>query len=205
MTQHHPSDATLMAYVAGTLPAPHAIVVRAHLAVCHTCRAAARLAIDLGGAIIEDAPPTALGADALEGTLARLAAPAPVEPPARVPVTLADFATGRWWWIGKGIHLMPLMPRDRHDARLDLIRVAPGTSLPAHGHTGSEMTCVLAGAFADKTGEYGVGDFAESDPTLDHQPTASAASGDCVCLIATTGRLRADSRLIRLILPTVGL
>jgi len=205
MTQHHPSDATLMAYVAGTLPAPHAIVVRTHLATCHTCRAAVRLATDLGGAVIEDAPPAALGADALGRTLARLSVPAPAEPPMRVPVTLADFATGRWWWIGKGIRLMPLMPRDRDDARLDLIRVAPGTALPAHGHTGSELTCVLAGAFADMTGEYRVGDFAESDPSLDHQPTASDAGGDCVCLIATTGRLRSESRLVRMVLPLVGL
>ncbi len=205
MTRFHPSEATILAYVAGTLPAPHAIVVRTHLAQCGVCRAAARLATDLGGRVIEDAPHAALAADALGRTLARLAVPAPAAPHARVPVTLSDFATGRWWWIGKGIRLMPLMPRDRHDARLDLIRVAPGTALPAHGHTGNELTCVLTGSFVDKTGEYGVGDFAENDPTLEHQPFATMAGGDCVCLIATTGRLRADSWFVRMALPVVGL
>lgn len=202
MIRHHPSDAMLMAYVAGTLPAPHAIVVRTHLVLCHTCRTTARLGTDLGGALIEDAPPAAMGPDALEHTLAGLADTVPSEPPLRVPVTLADFATGRWWWIGKGIRFMPLMPRDRDDARLDLIRVAPGTALPAHGHTGSEVTFVLAGAFTDKTGDYRVGDFAEGDASLDHQPIAES---DCYCLIATAGRLRPESRLVRLILPMVGL
>lgn len=205
MTLHHPSEATLLAYAAGTLPAPHAIVVRTHLALCGACRATLRLATDLGGTLIEDVPPVALGPDALARTLARLAGPAPVAPPARTPVTVADFATGRWWWIGMGVRMMPLMPRDRHDARLDLIRVAGGTALPAHGHTGSELTCVLAGAFGDETGEYGPGDVAEGDADLDHAPVARHGHGDCVCLIATTGRLRARSWLVRLVQPVIGL
>ena len=43
MTTHHPSEATLLAYVAGTLPAPHSIVVRTHLALCGVCRGMVRL------------------------------------------------------------------------------------------------------------------------------------------------------------------
>ena len=41
MTTRHPSEATLLAYVAGSLPAPHAIVVRTHLALCGACRGTA--------------------------------------------------------------------------------------------------------------------------------------------------------------------
>lgn len=200
----HPSEATLLAYVAGTLPAPHSIVIRTHLALCGDCRALVRQATELGGALLEDQAPAAMAGDALARTLARLGEPDRAPPPARVPVTVEDFATRRWWWIGPGIRLMPLIRRDRADARLDLIRVAPGLAMPGHGHTGSELTCVLQGAFSDETGEYHAGDVAEGDEDLDHCPVAMPTGRDCVCLIATAGRLRAHGWLARLVQPLVG-
>ncbi|MEO3473680.1 ChrR family anti-sigma-E factor [Roseomonas sp. CAU 1739] len=205
MTLRHPSEATLLAYVAGTLPAPHGIVIRTHLAVCGACRDSIRLATALGGALLADAPPAAMAGNALERTLARLGEPERAPSPARIPTTVADFATGRWWWLGPGIHLMPLIRRDRQDARLDLIRVAPGVALPGHGHTGDEVTCVLEGAFGDETGEYHAGDVAEGDETLDHQPVALDTGRPCICLIATTGRLRGHSWLARLVQPVFGI
>ncbi len=100
---------------------------------------------------------------------------------------------------------MPLIRRDKDDARLDLIRVSPGVALPGHGHTGAEMTCVLQGAFGDETGEYHPGDVAEGDEDLDHQPTALDTGRECVCLIATTGRLRGHTWLSRLVQPVFGI
>lgn len=205
MNRRHPSEATLLAHVAGTLPAPHSIVIRTHLALCSDCRETIRLATALGGALLEDAPPAAMAGDALERTLARLGEPERGPTPARIPTTVEDFATGRWWWLGPGIRLMPLIRRDRDDARLDLIRVAPGVALPGHGHTGSELTCVLQGAFGDETGEYHAGDVAEGDEDLDHQPVALDTGRECICLIATTGRLRAHSWLARLVQPVFGI
>ena len=205
MNRRHPSEATLLAYVAGTLPAPHSIVIRTHLALCGECRETIRLATSLGGALLEDAPPAAMAGDALARTLARLGEPDRSPAPARVPTTVEDFATGRWRWLGPGIRLMPLIRRDRDDARLDLIRVAPGIALPGHGHTGSEVTCVLQGAFGDETGEYHAGDVAEGDEDLDHQPIALDTGRECICLIATTGRLRGHSWLSRLAQPIFGI
>jgi len=46
--------------------------------------------------------------------------------------------------------------------------------------------------------------MAEGDEDLDHEPVAIDAGEDCVCLIATTGRLRARSWLARLVSPLVG-
>ena len=57
MTTRHPSEATLLAYVAGTLPAPHSIVVRTHLALCGVCRGTVRLGTAIGGAMLEEAQP----------------------------------------------------------------------------------------------------------------------------------------------------
>ncbi|MBR0672447.1 ChrR family anti-sigma-E factor [Neoroseomonas soli] len=205
MNRRHPSEATLLAYVAGTLPVPHSIVIRTHLAVCGECRETIRLATALGGALLEHAPPAAMAGDALERTLAHLGEPERSPAPARIPTTVQDFATGRWWCLGPGIRLMPLIRRDRDDARLDLIRVAPGVALPGHGHTGSEITCVLQGAFGDETGEYHAGDVAEGDEDLDHQPVALDTGRECICLIATTGRLRGHSWLARLVQPMFGI
>lgn len=205
MTSRHPSEATLLAYVAGTLPVPHGIVVRTHLALCGACRGTVRLGTMLGGAMIEETAPAALTPDALERTLARIGEVEHAPALARIPTTVDDFATGRWRWLGPGIRLMPLIRRDQDDARLDLIRVAPGTALPGHGHTGAEIACVLQGAVGDETGEYHAGDVAEGDEDLDHQPIALDTGRDCVCLIATTGRLRGHSWLARLVQPMFGI
>ena len=87
MTSRHPSEATLLAYVAVSLPAPHAIVVRTHLALCGVCRGTVRLGTMLGGAMIEEAAPAAMAPDALERTLARIGEVERAATPARVPTT----------------------------------------------------------------------------------------------------------------------
>jgi putative transcriptional regulator len=121
-----------------------------------------------------------------------------------MPATTLDaLASGRWWWLGPGIRLMPLARRDATNTRLDLIRVAPGVALPGHGHTGPEMACILQGGYTDETGDYGTCDIAEGDVALDHTPVASPGP-DCICLIATTGRLRAHTWLARIVQPLIG-
>lgn len=205
MTSRHPSEATLLSYTAGTLPRAHAIVVRTHLAHCAHCRQTARLGIDLGGELLAEQAPAALAPDALSRTLARLDEQEPRMPPRRVPSTVEELATGRWWWLGPGIRLMPLIRRGADNTRLDLIRVTPGAALPGHGHTGMELACVLKGAFGDETGTYAFGDLAEGDEDLDHCPTALPVDGECVCLISTTGPLRAHSWLARMIQPVFGI
>jgi putative transcriptional regulator len=197
MINHHPHPETLLAYVAGTLPWPHAVVVAAHMRLCPQCRAAAAQLQTVGSAVMAELAPACLAPQALARTLARLEEPTPPAPSHALVPTLAGLATKRWRWLAPGLSLMPLAPRDASSTRLDLIRASPGTALPEHGHTGQEMTCVLQGAFIDTTGAYRVGDLAEIDPVLEHQPVAMAGT-DCICVIATTGRLRARSWIARL-------
>ena len=203
MMQHHPSDETLLACAAATLPAPHARVVAAHLTFCPDCARAVRRAETVGGAILADLSPSPLAPDALKRTLARLDTPSAPEPLAAT-ATLSDLATGRWRWTGPGIAMMPLIRRDASDSRLDLIRVAPGTALLEHGHSGRESTCVLQGAFDDGTGTYRVGDFIETDTAVAHRPTA--LSGEpCICLIATSGHLQPRGLMGWLVRPLLGM
>lgn len=209
MIRQHPSEATLLGYAAATLPPLHQQVVAVHVEQCPVCRASLRLSQELGGALLEDERPAMLSDDALEHALARLdageaEAPRAAKAPSVSAIIEALSQGRRWRWVGYGIRLMPLVPRDATGTRLDLIRVAPGIALPQHDHTGPEITCVLKGAFADDAGEYRVGDVAEGDAGLNHQPRALAGE-ECICIIATTGYLRASSLIARLLQPVFGI
>ena len=205
MIRHHPSETTLIAQAAGHLPVLHTRVLAVHLSVCPHCWRELQRLEEVGGALIATLPPVALRDDALSRVLARLDEAAPVDgaPVAsELPVALRDLAVGRWWWLGPGMRLMPLSRRDASGTRLDLIRVAPGVAMPGHGHTGTEIACILQGAYSDETGEYAAYDIAEGDAGLDHTPVASAGQ-ECICLIATTGRLRGHTWLARLVQPLI--
>jgi putative transcriptional regulator len=73
-----------------------------------------------------------------------------------------------------------------------------------HGHTDSETTIVMQGNFNDGPTSYGVGDFAAVDTNVGHRPRAFGDQ-DRICLVATTGRLRALGWLGRVIRPLVGM
>jgi putative transcriptional regulator len=208
MIRHHPSDETLLACAAGMLPAPHARVIATHLVQCRSCRASRQLGDEIGGALLEALSPVRLADDALRRALARLDEDPATEPETAASPILSEAAAqrefgGTWRWIAPGIRLMPLLARDESDTRLDLIRVAPGAALPRHGHRGFESTCVLQGGFADERGEYHVGDVAEGDRGFEHRPVALSGT-DCICLIATTGRLLAHGVVARLAQRLVG-
>ncbi len=61
----------------------------------------------------------------------------------------------------------------------------------------------MQGGYIDETGHYETHDIAEGDENLQHTPIAATGS-DCICLIATTGRLRGDTWLARFIQPMIG-
>ncbi|HSI41278.1 MAG TPA: ChrR family anti-sigma-E factor [Xanthobacteraceae bacterium] len=210
---HHPSDETLLRYAAGTLAAGPALVVAAHLAASPASRARLRDFEALAGAMLEAVPPTALADDALARTLARLDAPAPAVRPAMAPppdlppgtlwpAPLGAYPVGRWRFLAPGVRWSRIEVPDPQ-SRVILMRVAGGMKLPAHGHSGIEYTCVLAGAFSDDSGRYGPGDLAEEDDDTDHQPLVEPGA-ECVCLIAMQGRTRPHGWLGRLVQPLLG-
>ncbi|WP_158931626.1 ChrR family anti-sigma-E factor [Acidisphaera sp. S103] len=207
MIKHHPSETTLLTYATGALVVAHAQVVAVHVASCPHCVQQLQVLVAVGGALLEELPPAPLASDVLSRTMARLDGPPPVAPASIRSDTnsaLQSLAMGRWRWCGPGIQMMKLARRDASGTRLDLIRVAPGVALLEHGHTGFETTAVLQGAFDDGVDHYHQGDFAEADGTLDHQPKALAGP-ECICLIATSGRLSPRGLLGRLVRPLLGM
>jgi len=209
--RHHPSDATLLAHAAGTLPDGVALVVQTHLGLCATCRETALLAEAIGGAVLDELPPAEMAADALDRTLARLDEPAPTEPPPAIrpeglgwPEALRTTTPGRWWWLAPGIRYRRLLPRTQAGGSLSMLRVAPGKALPHHGHRGLELTCVLEGSFTDQLGTFALGDVLEAEAGLHHRPVAGPGQ-DCVCLLATDSPIRFSSLAARLLQPIVGI
>lgn len=210
--RHHPSEATLLAYGAGSLGEGLSLLVAGHLSFCPECRVNLAAAESLGGGLLEELAPVPLEAGARDRTLALIArepAPAIVAPPPRVyrdpliPAPLERYlGTGldgiRWRMVVPGLAQSEIVPHDLlGSGSLRMLRIAKGKSLPRHGHTGTELTLVLKGDFSDHTGEFVRGDLAETDEDLVHEPV-SGRKEDCICVIATEGPLKFESALARL-------
>ena len=86
----------------------------------------------------------------------------------------------------------------RKNGTLRLIKVAPGTALPEHGHSGSELTLILRGALRDETGTYGVGDMTDLSGDRKHSPAADPELG-CICLAAMDGSMKFKGVVARIV------
>jgi putative transcriptional regulator len=209
---HHPSDDLVFDFARGALEPGRALVVAAHLNVCPACRAAARFAEAVGGALIDEIEPTALAPDALAQAMAKLDGPTP--PPAeasrppddwiRVPPDVLGAARRHRRWAAPGVWVANVTGPRKAGPRSYLLGVAAGMAVPRHTHKGTELVCVLKGAFEDRGVIYGPGDFAESDETVEHRPHVTR-DGECVCLAAADSALVPRELIGWLFQPFVGI
>jgi putative transcriptional regulator len=205
--QHHPTEATLLAYAAGALGAALSLVVASHLAFCTECREAVAEGELIGGSLLDELAPVALAVGSRERVLARLGtAPPPPAPRLALadPLLPAPLARqlGRglleieWRRLGPGLRQHMLQPHDIAGGNLRLLRIGSGRKIPRHGHSGTELTLVLQGSYTDELGHFGRGDVSETDSDIVHQPV-SDRDEECICLIATEARLRFDGVIAR--------
>jgi putative transcriptional regulator len=191
MIRHHPSEATLTAYAAGTLPEALALVAATHVAGCAACQDRAAIMERAGGVLLGDLDPAPMAMDALNRVLERTVMPEPEPPPvlhAELPAPLNRAQMGRWWPVLPGVRFRPL--RRTGSAWGGLLLAQPGRGLLKHGHTGLELTTILRGSFADGSAEYFAGDLAEPEADHDAPPVVTSAE-PCLCVIASEGmRLR---------------
>jgi putative transcriptional regulator len=206
---HHPSDAALAAFASGTLDEGRSLVLATHLSFCTACRKAVQTFEHVGGAILDGIEPALLRPDALERALGRIReVETPIKPAqsastiGTLPPPLSLYALGPWRWIGRGLRWRSVDVHTERESRVLLLDAGPGIRLHRHRHAGTEWTCVLEGAFWQDLGRYGVGDFDESDDTVEHAPTAEHGS-HCVCLIALNGNLELQGWIGRFLQPFV--
>lgn len=217
---HHPTDAVLLDYAAGTMDVAHYRVVATHLSRCAGCRTVVRFCEDVKHTMLAAVPAVPPPPDLLDRCLRSIGrrgpdrdgrtGPGAAEPPPsfgglELPSSLRGLRTGRLRWLAPGIRHGTLW----HDERstLHLLRVSPGVSLPAHRHRGLELTCVLRGAYRTGGRLHAAGDLGEEEDDggrngPDHLVVAEPPD-DCVCIVATTGRLRFSGPVARLLQPVM--
>ena len=220
---NHPSISVLLEYVTGSLGFAHRCVVATHLPMCSACRDTVSFLKEVEHHVLACIRPVEAPSDLLDRCLASIERdnPSPserentrIQQETRyevdgtvLPPSLAGLKPSRLRWLAPGIRHCMLW----HDeySTLHFVQVKPGVSLPAHRHRGLELTCVLSGAYHDGDGRlFSAGDISEEDdadedhPRSEHDHHVKAElSGDCVCVMATTGRLLFSGWIARLLQP----
>jgi putative transcriptional regulator len=218
--RHHLDEATLLSYAAGSMSQAMALVTACHLAKCAQCRSRAQQSEAIGGALLDNLTPASVSDDALASVLAAIDAqddtvqirsvrPASSQSHAEksdVPTPLAGYVGGSfddidWKRIVPGVYYFDLPCQSGGVSRL--LRIAPGKAMLPHSHDGNELTLVLRGSFTDEIGRFAVGDIADLDDQVEHQPLVDSAE-DCICLVATDAPLKFTTLLGRLMQPMTG-
>lgn len=211
-TNHHPDDATLLSYAAGSLPESFEILVGCHLRFCEHCRSRIHMAETIGVALMERTPAPPVSSSARDAFMAQLDDDTPSvddsiteQRPHRFPAALTQFLEEgdhalAWKRLVPGIQQI-MLPCD--DGGLRLLKIAPGVSIPLHTHAGSELTLILQGSYSDEMGRFCRGDVADLDPEVEHQPITDRAEA-CICLVATDAPLKFKGFLPKLLQPFTG-
>merc|ERR1719231_1728974 len=109
-----------------------------------------------------------------------------------IPAPLADYIGDRFediTWKSIGMGVKQSIVETSNDATARLLYIPPGTAMPDHGHSGTELTLVLQGAFADEDDYFAAGDIEVADGDVEHAPVA--ADGEpCICLAVTEAPLK---------------
>ena len=210
---HHIGEELLLDYAAGATTEAMSLLIASHLALCPMCRAQLAELELVGGAMLDALPGDDDDDAGLEAVLARLdrdedgfdAPPAPA-PAAVDGIVLPEPLRG---YVGKDVGALRWKRRMRGldecvlpvgGARVSLMRIHRGASMPKHTHAGNELTLVLTGGFTDARGSYLRGDVAVTDQHVDHQPTADLDE-DCLCLAVVDAPLRLTGRMTRFLNP----
>lgn len=211
----HPDDATLISYASGALSQVISLVTAAHLERCPQCRARLRQAEQIGGVLVQQPVSRVVSLRGRAAMLERLDETMPThaigadpmyaanEDPDMLPLSVQPYfgkhlSELKWKTLIPGVQRVQAQGIEQ--GNLMLLKIAAGMSMPVHNHEGSEMTMVLKGAYHDELGEYRVGDIADLDSDVQHQPVAFDDQG-CICLAASDSPLRFHGLLARMLQP----
>ncbi len=215
---YHLDDSTLVCLAAGTLPLGLSAVAEAHIELCVQCRAALREADVVAGQVMAQETASEVPAKVKDKVMAQLATATlhrfphgNVRPKAgNLPRSLASW-TGlqnlddiKWRRSGPGIEVAKLPKPKGEPGFFGLLRIQPGSSVPDHGHGGTELTLILSGAYQDELGRFQRGDIADLDESVSHKPVVEG-SEPCICLVANDAPTAFRSWVARLMQPLIGI
>jgi putative transcriptional regulator len=214
--RHHPTRTLLIAYASGTTSEAEALAISTHMAFCPECRAAAKAAEAIGGALLDSVARSPMSTGALMSVLARLdeggeetPSPGSVSSavPSGLPRGLASYVSealtrSDWRMMAPGIKQLPLHVSGRGKAWL--LKLKPGTVLPEHTHRGTELTLLLSGSYTDEIGHFARGDMAELDDAVTHRPVVDQGE-TCIALVITEAPLKFHGWMARLAQPLIGI
>ncbi len=208
--RHHPAEDRIADYAAGRLDEGQRLVIAAHLDDCAHCRRLVAALEHAAGAMLTDLTPETMSPRARDRALAALDGPEvtvserPLNDMPELPAGLRRHELGPWRWVGPGVHWRSIRFAGESGSRLFLLRAMPGTKLPQHSHSGTELTLVLKGSFSHEGGRFAAGDFEDADDEIEHRPVVGP-EGECICLVAMEGDLRLSGLLGRVMQPFVRL
>jgi len=201
MSRHHPMSTTLAEFAAGTLDEGRSLVVASHLAMCGKCREYVSALKEAGGQMLAEIAPVAMAPGAAAPRVqARKQSVMLVWQPEQK--TLLGYELGPWRWVAPGLRHRVVKVPSEGGARVFMLKAAPGLKIPEHNHTGTELTCVLSGAFIHEGGRFAAGDCDYADHDDRHSPVIDGDE-ECICLVAMQGELKLSGLIGRLMQPFV--
>lgn len=196
---YHPETSILEAYAQGTLDDVAAFTIATHMETCPQCRSKVDELEECCGEELVNASTQPAGSfdDMLTNILALEPSDEPFRPSRkptfievngktfRLPLSLSRFREqiGEWKSYGGKVYSASIELSDQ--ARVNLMYISEGVTIPQHTHKGLESTLVLHGSFSDEDGEYQVGDYLLKDASVKHSPFTKQGE-DCLCLTVLT-------------------
>lgn len=210
MIRHHPSDDILAQFVSGQLPVSVSVAVSIHVEMCTCCQDKVAeynaKAAEIGFQHTEEEA----AEDEFEAMFDLITSDesleaSPVKKPSALalgdkyialPNALTQLSLSDWNGIGK-IKRKRVKLEDGTN-RSSLLHIEAGGEVPAHTHTGQELTILLDGSFEDEMGTYHKGDFIWLDKAHQHQPISEQG---CLCYTVVTDPLHFVEGFSRLLNP----
>ena len=223
--KHHLSDITLGAFSAGSLSEALSFVAASHIFLCPICREKHKKLEELGGAYLQNSEPENMSQLALQNVMTNLDEQeqeqnsnpdlkdvslhsSTYEPASKgyrpvIPLPLQNYVPDnlndiKWKSLAPGIKYFAISDLQTNGGTLSMLNIEPGVRIPEHGHQGIELTQVLKGSFSDDIGCFSVGDIADLDDDIEHQPIVGN-NEPCICLIASEAPLRFTGLMPRLV------
>jgi len=212
---YHPTDDILTKYVAGQYDTAYSLVLATHISGCVRCQNTIAVQQEIGGAALGDAQPVQMESSALD-LLDRVHEPEQIELPKvtkphetskvfgiDVPSILSQYLDGdldniKWQRLSPSLKQHIIKVDGQASARL--LWMAPGKAVPAHGHSGEEMTMILCGGYYDGDEAFTKGDLHFADHETPHVPVAMN-DGPCLVISALDSPLKFSNAIPRLLQP----